>query len=570
MDVAAPACARLTDDAMSAPLVTDGATCRRPRALRAVACAVLLATFAACTKVDMRPADSARTAGNPWTLHGVLRVAVTEEPNTLVRMFSNQSSADDVTALIFEPFFRYDDHGRAIPALARRFPTLANGLISPDGLRISFELQPSARWSDGVPVTADDVIFTWRAIMDGNNPVVRTAGYDKIKTIQADGPHRVTLVLKEPNSPLVYLFSEGSFPPLPAHLLARYKTLNNIPYDAAPIGDGPFVVKQWLHGSDIIFAANERYWRGAPRLREIDMKVIPNPNTQLQELRTHELDLLDGVSKPLTPQLAGMPGVRVLVQLQSNYRHLDFNTKNPILHDVDVRRAIARGIDVPKILADVYGGLGVQAVTDIPPFSWASNDLKPIPYDPAAARKLLDASGWRPGADGIRVRDGRRLALSISTAADNRPNADAETLIAQELKDIGIDLSIKNYAGAVLFAERGPIYGGTYDMAWIVDSNGVDPDDLAGFGCDWFPPQGANTTFYCNHKVDSYLRDAQLTYDRARRSRDYEQAWTIMLDEVPELMIYWDKNVSAANSDLRNFKPSPVISDYWNAWEWEI
>jgi peptide/nickel transport system substrate-binding protein len=539
--------------------------------LRAVlAAALLLGALGSCSKVDMRPADNDRGAGNPWTVHGVLRVAVTEEPNTLVRMFSNQSSADNVTALIFEPFFRYDERGRVVPALARRFPTMANGLVSRDGLRITFELQPKARWSDGVPVTADDVIFTWHAIMDGDNPVVRTAGYDKIKTIIADDPHRVTLVLKEPNSPLVYLFSEGSFPPLPAHLLAKYKTLNNIPYDASPVGDGPFVVKQWLHGSDIIFAANPRYWRGTPRLREIDMKVIPNPNTQLQELRTHEIDLLDGVSKPLTPQLRDIPYVRIQTQLQSDYRHLDFNTKNPILHDPNVRRAIARAIDVPKILADVYGGQGVQAVTDIPPFSWASNDLKPIPFDPAAARRLLDASGWHVGADGVRVKDGQRLTLAISSAADNRPNANAETLVAQQLKDVGIDLSIKNFAGAVLFAEHGPIYGGTYDMAWIVDSNGVDPDDLAGWGCDWFPPQGANTTFYCNHTVDAHLRDAQLTYDQAQRRRDYKQAWKIMLDQVPALMIYWDKNVSAANSDLRNFKPSPVISDYWNAWEWEI
>jgi peptide/nickel transport system substrate-binding protein len=256
--------------------------------------------------------------------------------------------------------------------------------------------------------------------------------------------------------------------------------------------------------------------------------------------------------------------------LQANYRHLDFNTRNPLLRDPNVRRALARAIDMRKILADVYGGLGVQAVTDIPPFSWASNDLAPIAYDPQAARLLLDRDGWKPAADGIRRKGGQRLSLSISTAANNLPNADAEAIIASELKDVGIELSIKNYTGAVLFAEHGPLYGGTYDMAWIVDSDGVDPDDLADWGCDWFPLQGANTTFYCNRTVDHYLQDAQLTYDRVRRKADYKHAWAIMLDEVPALMIYWDKNVSAANTDLRNFKPAPFITDFWNAWEWEI
>jgi peptide/nickel transport system substrate-binding protein len=386
----------------------------------------------------------------------------------------------------------------------------------------------------------------------------------------ADNPHRVTLVLKEPFSPAVYLFSEGTFPPLPAHVLSAYKTFYNIPYDAAPIGDGPFVLKQWLHGSDLIFAANERYWRGSPHVREIDIKVVPNPTTQLNELATHEVDLVDGVEKPLVPQLAHVSGIRVWTQLQANYRHLDFNTKSAILRDPNVRRAIARAIDTPKILATLYAGQGVQASTDIPPFSWAANDLPPIPYDPAAARRLLDVSGWRPGPDGVRAKNGKRLALSISTATDNRPNAGAEALVAQELKSVGIELSIKNYAGPVLFAENGPLYGGKYDMSWIVNTEGVDPDNIANWGCEWFPPHGSNTNFYCNRTVDNYLNDARRTYDPARRRHDYKEAWRIMLDEVPAVVIYWDRIVIAANSDLKNFKPSPVISDYWNAWEWEI
>ncbi len=500
----------------------------------------------------------------------MLRVAVTEEPNSLLRMFSNQSSADDVTALLFEPFFRFDDKGKAVPALATRFPTQANGLISKDGLRISFELQPHALWSDGVAVTAADVIFTWHAIVDGANPVVRTVGFDKIERIVADNPHRVTFVLKRPNSSLVYLFSEGSFPPLPAHLLSKFKSIYDIPYDAAPVGDGPFVLKQWVHGLEIIFTPNKRYWRGPPRLREIDMKVIPDPNTQVQELHTHEIDLVDGVSKPMLAQVNEIVGVQTRINLQANYRHLDFNNKNQLLRDPNVRRAIARAIDVRKIIADVYGGLGVQAATDIPPFSWASNDLAPIPYDPKSAIALLDRDGWKIGPDGIRTKNAQRLSLTISTAANNLPNADAEALIAAELKDVGIELTVKNYTGAVLFAEHGPIYGGTYDMAWIVDTDGVDPDNLADWGCQWFPLQGANTTFYCNHTVDRYLEDAQLTYDRARRKSYYQDAWAIMLDEVPALMIYWDKNVSATNTDLHNFRPAPFITDFWNAWQWEI
>src|ERR1700737_1711038 len=299
-----------------------------------LACATISFVPSGCSKVNTQTSNAPGSGSNAWTVHGIVRLAVAEEPNTLVRLFSNQSSADDVTALLFEPFFRYDDHMRPVPALATEFPTLQNRLISKDGLGGTVNLRQNALWSDGEPVTSKDVIFTWHAIVDGNNPVVYTWGYDKIRDIVADGPHRVTFVLKQPFSPVVYLFSEGTFSPLPAHLLAKYKTLRNIGYEAAPVGDGPFVLKQWIHGSDLIFAPNEHYWRGRAHVREIHYEVIPDSTTQLNELRTHEIDVLEGVSKPLTGQLASISGTNIITQLADQYRTLDFNVRNPILKDV--------------------------------------------------------------------------------------------------------------------------------------------------------------------------------------------------------------------------------------------
>jgi peptide/nickel transport system substrate-binding protein len=536
-------------------------------ALAAAVAAVMV--LAGCAKTDTA-VGPATGNGNPWSVHGTIRLTESEEPNSLIRMFSNQESADDVTALLFEPFFRFDDHEQPVPALVTVFPTQKNGLISADGLRITYKLRPNVLWSDGVPVTADDVVFTWHAIVDGKNPVVYTQGYDQIRTIVVDNAHQVTFVMKKPLGSAVYLFSEGTFMPLPKHLLDKFETLNNIGYDAAPVGDGPFLLKQWLHGSDLFFAANPMYWRGRPKLDAIDIKIIPNDNTLFQELKSHEVDMVDGVTKSLVPQVDDIPGIRVVTVLQANYRHIDFNCKSPLLSDVQVRRAIVRAIDISKIIRTVYGGLGFRAVTDIPPFSWATNRLRPVPFDPASAARILDADGWRAGPDGIRVKGGVRLALTISTATSNLLNQDAEALIADELKSVGIELTQKNYEGAVLFAPDGPLYGGRYDMALILNTEGVDPDNLGSWGCAYIPHHGANTLFYCNPRVDALLEDAQTSYDHARRRADYEAAWKILLDEAPEIMVYWDENVVGYNSDLKNFKPAPVITDYWNAWEWEI
>lgn len=529
--------------------------------------AVLAAILAGCS------VQQAGVSGkNPWTRPGVVRIDDNQEPNSLLKMFSHQASADDVTALLFDWFFRYDERGDPVPSLATEFPTTKNGLISKDGLRITFKLRPSAKWSDGVPVTADDVIFTWHAIMDPDNPVTSTEGYDKIVNIVADNPHQVTVVLSQPYAPAVYLFSEGSFPPLPEHLLSKYQRLDRLSYDSDPVGDGPFELKQWIHGSDIYFVPNPLYWRGRAKLDEIDMRIIPNSANDLNVLKTHEIDVLDGVTKSLYPQLAGIDGITVVKQLTANFRHLDFNTHNPILADRAVRRAIAMGIDFDKIIKDVYGGLAQRGSSWVPPMSWAANDLAPLPFDPAQAAASLDADGWRiaPQSGGVRIKDGQRLSLSISTATENQPNVMAELLLVADLHKIGIDVTVKNYATTVLFAPDGPLYGGKYDMAWIVDTEGTDPDDLGSVGCHYFPPNGANTEHYCNPQVDAAMTDALGHYDQARRRADYAAAAKQLIEDAPFVVIYWDDNVIAYNSDLKHFRPSAFITDFWDAWEWEI
>jgi len=537
----------------------------------AQACALLAAGAVALSAGSCaKQSGISPTAGNPWTVPGVIRLSETDEPNSLVRMFSNQSSADDMTALLFEPFFRFDDRGRPVPSLAVEFPSLANHLISRDGLRITFLLRPGVRWSDGSPVTADDVVFTWHAIMNPANAAVSTWGYDDIRDIVKNGPRRVTLLLKKPLAAAVYLFSEGSFPPLPAHLLAHFPSLNNSAFNARPIGDGPFVVREWMHGQDLVLAANPLYWRGAPPVREIDIKFSPDANTLVDELKTHDIDVVDGVSKPLIAQLSGEPGIRLQANLMAGERHMEFNCRNSILADVAVRRAIVRAVDVTRIIRDAYDGYAVRAVTDIPPFSWAANGLRPVAFDPGSARRLLAADGWQPGPDGTRVKNGKRLELTITSSTGNRPNERAEEMVAEDLAAVGIDLSIKNYAPAVLFARTGPLFTGNYDIEWTISTEGVDPDDVGDWGCESMPPHGANTAFYCNRAVDAYLHDAETHYDRRRRRDDYERAWKIMLDDAPGLMIYWNQNVVAVNTDLKNFKPAPVLTDYWNAWQWRI
>src|SRR5215470_820063 len=151
----------MTSARCSPGLLRPGRAQERGTTLAVFLC--LLVVAGGCARTSTQAGAPAH--GNPWTIHGVVRFVESEEPNTLVRMFSNQASADDVTALLFEPMFRFDERERPVPALATVFPTVANGLVSKDSRRVTFKLRPGVMWSDGAPVTADDVIFTWHAIV---------------------------------------------------------------------------------------------------------------------------------------------------------------------------------------------------------------------------------------------------------------------------------------------------------------------------------------------------------------------------------------------------------------------
>ncbi len=204
------------------------------------------------------------------------------------------------------------------------------------------------------------------------------------------------------------------------------------------------------------------------------------------------------------------------------------------------------------------------------PTSWAAPSIRQWRYDPAAARRLLDAAGFVPGPDGIRRRGDLALRLGLSTGTNKPANERAEVQIQQALRPLGIDVVIKNYPVSYLFAQTGPLYGGTYDMSWSVDTNGPDPDNQALWSGDFIPPHGANTSFYADPVITQTSEAAIRTYDRAKRKALYQREEERIHDLTLAVFIYWENATSAYNSDLHNYRPAQYITDDWNSWEWEI
>ncbi len=527
-----------------------------------------------CAPVAPRAAAPAHREHNPWTIPGHLRLGETDEPDSLNPLFSHAAAADVIETLLFAYVFRYDAHGNLLPEVAREIPTYANGGISRDNRTIVLHVRPGLRWSDGAPLDARDVRFTWRAVTNSRNNTKLRLGWDDIASMDVPNPTTLVVHLKRVNSAILSEIWGGgggsSYPPLPEHLLGRLPDINRVAFNTHPISSGPWLLRAWNHGGSLEFAPNPRYWRGRPKLAALSWMIVPNPDTLFEELQTHEIDLYDAIPETQIPRLATLSGITTAKRLVANYRHLELNTRRPQLADVRVRRAIAEAIDWGRINTTVYHGVDVPAVSDIVPDSWAAPAIPPWRFDPRDAARLLDAAGWLADGTGLRHRAGMPLAVTIS--ATNKPgNEQAEVQMQQQLRAVGIDLEIKNYPASYLFAQNGPLYSGTYDLSWSIDTNGPEVDNAGNWSGHFMPPHGANTAFLDDPIITESSEDALLTFDRARRKALYAREERRIHELVPAIFVYWEVSSVAYNDDLRHYVPAEYdMAAAWNSYEWEI
>ena len=285
-----------------------------------------------------------------------------------------------------------------MPDAAAAVPTRANGGISADGKTITYRLRKNAVFSDGAPLTASDVAFTWRQVLNKNNNVANHFPYDLAESVTAKDPQTVVVRLREPNAAFAAFFmrcgTQGSI--LPEHLLRGKHDLNRDPFNRQPVGSGPFVVTAFQPGVVVELARNPHWWGKRPALDRITYRIIPNENSLLVALRTHEIDFYYAAPEQQYRELRGLAGVHVSARPFAAYEQVTFNTRRAPFDDVRVRRAAAQVIDWDVLQRSVYLAVDLPGVTDVFPLSWAFDpSVKPYPHDLGAARKLLDAAGWK-------------------------------------------------------------------------------------------------------------------------------------------------------------------------------
>ena len=486
---------------------------------------------------------------------------------------------------IFSWAIRYDSKARPVPDALREIPTIANGDVSKDGLRLTYKLRPNIKWQDSTPLTCDDLKFTWQVVMNPHNNVVTTGGYKSIGSIDCSNPLVAVIHMKKLYAPfLQQLWSvNGNVPILPAHILAKYNddkgSFNTAPYNSLPIGSGPFKVVAWNRGQDVRMVANPDFYLGKPKLNEVIYKILPDENTEETQLQTHEIDMLavgTGMKWPQYAALAADPANGlVAIRVDSFlFTHVDFNLRHPIVSDRNVRIALAYATNRADIISKLLHGSARAAETDQSPvLSWAfTNDITHYPYDPQKASATLDADGWKVGPDGVRVKNGQRLEFTLSTQTESNYGKALQTYLQREWRDVGAQADIKNYPSSQFFdnSSSGILQGGHYDVALFGWLGAADPDDSAIYSSENMAPHGLNSMFWDNPVATAAMNDALSTVDQARRKRDYIVVQQQLTKDVPTMIVSFSRVPFVYNSDLKGFDPSPVISPFWDPWNYSI
>jgi peptide/nickel transport system substrate-binding protein len=528
--------------------------------------------IAGCSKPSTGGAGGANVSG------GVLRVANYAEPTSLNPLLSTNTAENFVNSLTFDLLVTIDAKGNEVPDLAQAVPTLQNGGISKDGLTVTYHLRRNVKWQDGQPFTSADVKFSWQAVMNPNNNVVERRGYDQVKSVDTPDNYTVVFHLKQPFAPFVdtvFGESDDPFRVVPKHILGKYPNINQVPFNQLPIGTGPFKVARWIRGDHIELVANPFYFRGAPKLKGINVYTIPDGNTQEAQMRAHDMDLVIDIATQNLNNLRvrTAPRVTTLLARAPSYNSIVFNWSHPPLNDIRVRRAILYAIDNKRVIDTLTYGTAVPAAADLSDFYWAYDPNVPkYPHDVNKAAALLDSAGWTRGPNGMRAKNGTPLSLQLAYGQGNATARQLGVQIQSYLRAVGIDVQIKTYQYSLLYATKalgGILNSGKFDLAQYSWISGADPDDSSQWMCDQTPPNGNNITNYCNPKMDAAQRDALSTFDRSRRKKDYSTTQTLLTTDAAAVFQYYQRRRYALSTNLQNFTPNG-ISEGWNAQDWSI
>ncbi len=542
---------------------------RKPiAALLVLALALSVAGLAGCGGSE--PAEPEKPAAEGPVKGGTVVIGYEQEPailNPFIEGGDMMATKDVISNVLvglvrIKPDFTYE------PMLAAEIPDEANGGVTKDPFTVTWKLKPEATWSDGTPITADDVKFTYDTIMSDKWKILSKTGYEDVETCEVIDDKTVKFVFKKTYAPYREWLS-ASFCVLPKHVLEG-QDFDTVMNESIPVASGPFKFSEWVKGDSITLERNDGYWGTPAWLDKVVFKWIPDTNTQIAQMKTGEVDAVNPSPDPaLIEQLEAIDGVSVQADAGTIWEHFAFNVSKAPVDDVKVRQAIAYAIDRQKIVDEVMLGqvkpLNSILVPEQPQFyipAWEK-----YTYDAAKATALLEEAGWKKGSDGIYEKGGKKLTLEWKTTAGNKGREKMGQILQAQLKEVGIELKLKFEEAQTFFGES-TVKGNfvTGEWAWLA---APDPSVTTLFSGKSLPPNGQNYYRYKNDSVTQLCADSDAEIDLAKRAELVKAIQTQMAEDVPLIPLYQRLSLLAVKDVIKGPQNNATLEGvFWNMGEW--
>ncbi|MDM5191739.1 ABC transporter substrate-binding protein [Bacillus hominis] len=495
-----------------------------------------------------------------------LVVGISKPGGVFLPYFQQNGWDGNVTSVIFASLVSTDKQGKPIPELAEKWD------VSSDQLTYTFHLRKDLKFSDGSPLTADDVAFTLTLLHDkayeGEVDISQYAvkgGKEykegkatSIEGIQVVDKQTIKVMTEKVNSQAIFVL--GGTVLSKAYYGKDYKQNTSLDYlkdlYGKPLAAGPYKFDKYIPGQEVRFVANENYYAGKPKIPNFIYKITSG-DTKLQLFQTGEVDYTGlGTGDEILEQAKALEFANIQIETAASFSYIYMNNNKPYLKDKKVRQALIYGLDRKKYVDTALKGYGTVANVPIHPTSWAYTEegVNKYEYDKEKAKKLLDEAGWKVGSDGIREKDGQKLKLSYFGPSSAKDSDLLIPIAKENYKEIGVEFNPEFMDFNTMLSK---VNKGDYDLASVSTPITSDPSETAG---EYLSGVNEKSLGYKNAKVDELIQKGIETVDIEKRKPIYKELYKELSDDPPVILLNYRRTITGYNGNIKGIDPEKYNS----------
>ncbi|MBD3226312.1 MAG: hypothetical protein GF313_16405 [Caldithrix sp.] len=491
---------------------------------------------------------------------GTLIIGISGDVDSFNPFYGESVSAQEITHLMLLGLADLDEHSDFKPEIARSWER------STDYSTLTYHLRRDAVWSDGFPITAHDVKFTYDLLMDEKVGSPLQGITEFIQEVSVVDSYTVTFTFSKAYPTQIF---DTAREILPRHILKDIdpKNLRSHPFGKKPISSGPFKLKEWVEQQYIELVPNESYFGKKPYLDRVIFKIIPDQTNLLMQLKAGEIDMMTGVPLAEVDNLqANNPEINIRQVSGRVYYYIGYNQKNALFKNVQVRRALTMAINREQIIEGLLHGYGKKCYGPLPPIvEWAyTEDVETIAYDPRKARRILNNNKWiDQNDDGLLEKNNQPFEFTLITPTGNQLKSDVATVVQSHLSKIGIKVHIKVLEWTNFLKH---LQSKNFDacVGALSTSFYVDPTPV-------FHSKSThlfNAISYSNPKIDRLIEEGRKEMDRQKAKKIWDRFQKEIYGDQPFTFLFWADNIVAINKKFRDVTPIALSSvynlEYWH------